>query len=84
MSFSYVQKASISIWYRKKSFLLIVGHLTCYKQYRDTYNSIFKTLDPMHSHRTIKSKFQLGTEGTYLNLVHKKLTFVYNWSFDML
>ena len=49
-----------------------LGHLTCYKQDRDTYDSIFKTLDPKHSHRTIKSKFQLGTKGTYLNLVQKK------------
>ena len=51
--------------------MLILGHLTCYKQDRDTYDSILKTLDPMLSYRTIKSEFQLGTEGTYLNLVLK-------------
>ena len=31
LSFSYVQKAAISFWYKKKAFLLILGHLTCYK-----------------------------------------------------
>ena len=72
MSFSLVQKAPISIWYSKKYFLLIFGHLTCYKQNRDTNDSILKTLDSMLSHRTIKNEFQFGTEGTYLNLVQKK------------
>ena len=58
--------------------------LNFFQKIRDTYDSILKTLQPMLSYRTIKSEFQLDTEGTYLNSVQKKLIFVNTWSFNML
>ena len=73
MSFSWVQKAPIAMRYRRKSyFLAYFSHLTDQTQDRDTYDSILKTLDRVLSHRTIKNEFQLGTEGTYLNMIQKK------------
>ena len=41
---------------QKKSFVSLIGHLTCYKQYRDTNNTIFKTIDPMLSHEAMKNE----------------------------
>ena len=78
MGFILVQKALISIWYRKKSFFSLLGRLTCYKQYRDAYDTILKTLDPVLSHKAIINELLLGTEGTNFNEVQKKIYFWHN------
>ena len=43
----------------------LFGHLTCYKQYRDTNDSIFETLDPMISHEAMKNEDNNDDDNNY-------------------
>ena len=43
----------------------LLGHLTCYKQYRDTYDTIFETLDPMLSHEAMKNEDNNDDDNNY-------------------
>ena len=70
MDFNQVQKIPISIRYRKKAFFPLIDRLTCYKQYKDAYDTILKTLDPMLSHKAMKNEVLLGIEGINFNEVH--------------
>ena len=50
---------------QKKSFLSLLGHLTCYKQYRDTNDTIFETLHPMLSHEAMKNEDNNDDDNNY-------------------